>query len=126
MDLGTLLTGSSAGLVDLLAVLPFWFGFLLPPDFRTLLVLRMIRFLKIARYSAAMRSLLDVLYSERRALLLLACAFASIPTHKQLHERLPDNCVRLVQSYKPDGALAPVEDVAPGHPAPWKDMPTKG
>lgn len=59
---------SSAGLVDLLAVLPFWFGFLLPPDFRTLLVLRMIRFLKIARYSAAMRSLLDVLYSERRAL----------------------------------------------------------
>ena len=60
--------GSGAGIVDLLAVLPFWFAFLLPPDFRVAVVLRMVRFLKLARYSAAMRSLLDVLYSERRAL----------------------------------------------------------
>lgn len=59
---------SGGGIVDLLAVMPFWFGFLLPPDLRVLMVLRMIRFLKIARYSIAMRSLLDVLYSERRAL----------------------------------------------------------
>jgi voltage-gated potassium channel len=41
---------------------------LLPADVRVVLVLRIVRFLKIARYSAAMRSLLDVLYSERRAL----------------------------------------------------------
>ncbi len=59
---------SGAGIVDLLSVLPFWFAVLLPADFRFVLVLRMIRFLKIARYSPAMRSLLDVLYSERRAL----------------------------------------------------------
>jgi voltage-gated potassium channel len=59
---------SGPGIVDLLAVLPFWFAFVLPPDLRMLQVLRMIRFLKIARYSPAMRSLLDVLYSERRAL----------------------------------------------------------
>jgi voltage-gated potassium channel len=59
---------SASGLIDLIAVLPFWFAFFLPPDLRILLVLRMIRFLKIARYSAAMRSLLDVLYGERRAL----------------------------------------------------------
>jgi voltage-gated potassium channel len=59
---------SAAGVIDLLSVLPFWFGFLLPADLRAVLVLRMIRFLKIARYSPAMRSLLDVLYSERRAL----------------------------------------------------------
>ena len=59
---------SAAGIVDLLAVLPFWFAFFLPADLRFVLVLRMIRFLKIARYSPAMRSLLDVLYSERRAL----------------------------------------------------------
>jgi voltage-gated potassium channel len=59
---------SGAGLVDLLSVLPFWFAFLLPADLRFVLVLRMIRFFKIARYSPAMRSLLDVLYSERRAL----------------------------------------------------------
>jgi voltage-gated potassium channel len=59
---------SAAGLVDLLAVLPFWFAFFLPNELRVILVLRMIRFLKIARYSPAMRSLLDVLYGERRAL----------------------------------------------------------
>jgi voltage-gated potassium channel len=56
------------GIIDLLSVVPFWLSFLLPADLRIILVLRMIRFLKIARYSPAMRSLLEVLYSERRAL----------------------------------------------------------
>ena len=59
---------SAPGIIDLLAVLPFWFAFLLPSELRVVLVLRMIRLLKIARYSPAMRSLLEVLYSERRAL----------------------------------------------------------
>ena len=59
---------SGPGIVDLCAVLPFWFAFMLPADLRVVLVLRMIRFLKITRYSPAMRSLLEVLYSERRAL----------------------------------------------------------
>jgi voltage-gated potassium channel len=59
---------SPLGVVDLLAVLPFWFAFVLPGDLRVLLVFRMVRFLKLARYSPAMRSLLDALYSERRAL----------------------------------------------------------
>jgi len=59
---------SPLGVVDLLAVLPFWFAFVLPADLRVLLVFRIVRFLKLARYSPAMRSLLDVLYGERRAL----------------------------------------------------------
>jgi len=59
---------SPAGIVDLVAVVPFWLSFLLPPDLRVLQVLRIVRFFKIARYSPAMRSLLDVLYRERRAL----------------------------------------------------------
>ena len=59
---------STAGIIDLIAVLPFWFAVVLPADFRFVLVFRMVRFFKIARYSPAMRSLLDVLYSERRAL----------------------------------------------------------
>ncbi len=59
---------SPAGIVDLVAVLPFWFAFVLPDDLRLLLVFRIVRFFKIARYSPAMRSLLDVLYRERRAL----------------------------------------------------------
>ena len=59
---------SPAGIVDLVAVLPFWFAFVLPDDLRLLLVFRIVRFFQIARYSPAMRSLLDVLYRERRAL----------------------------------------------------------
>lgn len=59
---------SPLGIIDLLAVLPFWLAFLLPPDLRVLLVSRMVRFLKLARYSPAMRSLLEALYRERRAL----------------------------------------------------------
>jgi voltage-gated potassium channel len=59
---------SPAGIVDLIAVLPFWFAMILPGDLRVVLVFRMVRFFKFARYSPAMRSLLDVLYNERRAL----------------------------------------------------------
>ena len=59
---------SPAGIIDLLAVLPFWFAFVLPTDLRVLLMFRIMRFLKLARYSPGMRSLLDVLYAERRAL----------------------------------------------------------
>jgi voltage-gated potassium channel len=72
---------SPAGVVDLIAVLPFWFAFVLPADLRVLLVFRKVRFFKIARYSPAMRSLLDVLYRERRALfgcLIIALGIALV------------------------------------------------
>lgn len=59
---------SPAGLVDLIAILPFWFGFVAPEETRIVLVLRVFRFLKIARYSRSMQSLLDTIYEERRAL----------------------------------------------------------
>jgi voltage-gated potassium channel len=42
--------------------------FLVAADFKALLVLRLIRFFKLTRYSPAMRSLLEALYAERRAL----------------------------------------------------------
>jgi len=60
---------SPAGLIDLIAVLPFWFAMLVPDALRVVMVFRFVRFLKIARYSPAMRSLLEVLYRERRALI---------------------------------------------------------
>src|SRR5215813_4673520 len=69
---------SPAGIIDLIAVLPFWFAMMLPSDFRFVLVFRMVRFFKIARYSPAMRSLLDVLYNERRA--LLGCLIIALGT----------------------------------------------
>jgi hypothetical protein len=59
---------SANGIIDLVSVLPFWFGFLVPSELRVILVFRIVRFLKLARYSPAIRSLLDALYSERRAL----------------------------------------------------------
>jgi voltage-gated potassium channel len=59
---------STDGLVDLVSVLPFWLAFVIPFEFRIILLVRTVRFLKLARYSPALRSLLDALYSERRAL----------------------------------------------------------
>jgi len=59
---------SALGVIDLLAVLPFWFALLVPVDLRAFLVFRVVRFLKLARYSAGMNSLLEALYAERRAL----------------------------------------------------------
>jgi voltage-gated potassium channel len=56
------------GIIDLVAVLPFWLAAMVPADLRVVLVFRVIRFLKLGRYSPGMRSLLDVLYAERRAL----------------------------------------------------------
>lgn len=60
---------SPAGLIDLAAVLPFWLSFFLAADFKAFLILRLIRFFKLTRYSPAMRSLLEALYAERRALM---------------------------------------------------------
>ena len=78
---------SPAGLVDLVAILPFWFTMALPGDFRFVLVFRMLRFFKIARYSPAMRSLLDVLYRERRALFgcLVMTAGATLVAASLMH-----------------------------------------
>ena len=59
---------SALGVIDLLAVLPFWFALIVPVDLRAFLVFRVVRFLKLARYSAGMNSLLEALYAERRAL----------------------------------------------------------
>jgi voltage-gated potassium channel len=53
------------GIVDLLAILPFWIGLFFPFDLRVILVFRIFRFLKLARYSLGVRSLLDALYVER-------------------------------------------------------------
>jgi voltage-gated potassium channel len=59
---------SPIGIVDLLAVAPFWITLFSDTDLRFLLVFRMVRFLKLARYSPGMRSLLDAIYTERKAL----------------------------------------------------------
>src|SRR5262249_25640764 len=71
-----------SGLIRLAAILPFWLAFLVAPDFRIILLVRLVRFFKLTRYSPAMRSLVDALYSERRALagcFVIFCARQSSP-----------------------------------------------
>jgi voltage-gated potassium channel len=63
---------STDGLIDLVSVLPFWVAFVAPSELRIILLFRIVRFLKLARYSPALRSLLEALYAERRA--LFGCA----------------------------------------------------
>jgi voltage-gated potassium channel len=78
---------SAAGLVDLVSVVPFWIAIVTPIDLRFVLVFRMVRFFKFARYSPAMRSLIDVLYRERRALFgcLVMTAGASLILASLMH-----------------------------------------
>jgi voltage-gated potassium channel len=59
---------SADGLIDLVSVLPFWLAFMAPSELRIVLLFRIVRLLKLTRYSPALRSLLAALYSERRAL----------------------------------------------------------
>lgn len=57
-------------LVDLIALSPLFLHALLPhDDLRILRVFRLLRFLKLARFSPAMNTLADALYTERRALM---------------------------------------------------------
>jgi voltage-gated potassium channel len=56
------------GFIDLVAILPFWIGFFTPADLRAVLIFRIFRLLKLARYSVGVRSLLDAIYEERRPL----------------------------------------------------------
>lgn len=56
-------------IVDLLAILPFYIGMLLGLDLRALRIFRLVRILKLARYSVAMATLGRVLRNELRALM---------------------------------------------------------
>jgi voltage-gated potassium channel len=60
-------TGGS--IIDLLTILPFYLAMLVPADLRVLVVFRLLRVLKLARYSTGIRSLYEAVYAERRALL---------------------------------------------------------
>lgn len=55
-------------IIDFLAISPFYLSFLLPVDLRLLRSFRLLRFLKLARYSPAMHTLVRVLANEHRAL----------------------------------------------------------
>lgn len=58
-------------IIDLLSVLPFGLILWVHADLRTIALLRLIRFFKLARYSPGIASLGEALYAERHA--LVAC-----------------------------------------------------
>jgi voltage-gated potassium channel len=83
-------------LIDLFAVLPFYFSWLYPMDLRLLRVLRLFRLLKLVRYSPALQTLGRVLADEYRALLgalliiLVLLLFASTAVYFLEHEAQPN------------------------------------
>lgn len=70
--------------IDLLSILPFYLGALFGADLRALRAFRLLRFLKLTRYSPAIHTLLVVVNSERRSLggafILLLCALLTSAT----------------------------------------------
>ncbi|MEQ8370322.1 MAG: cyclic nucleotide-gated ion channel [Alphaproteobacteria bacterium] len=60
---------SPLALIDLLAILPFYLAAVLPVDLRMLRVFRLLRILKLSRYSPALATLGRVLVAESRAVL---------------------------------------------------------
>ena len=87
-------TGSA--IIDILSVLPYYLSFFVPEEFRVLLVFRLLRFFKLARYSPGMRSLMAALQSERKALMASAVILfglvllAAAAMHLAEHDAQPD------------------------------------
>lgn len=83
---------SPMAVIDLMAILPFYLGVFLKLDLRFLRVVRLLRFLKLTRYSSAMSVLLDVFKEEANAffagffilivLLILAASGAYLVEHE--------------------------------------------
>jgi voltage-gated potassium channel len=59
---------SPGGVIDLVSIVPLYASMILGPDLGVLILFRLLRFLKLGRYSPGARSLLDAMSRERRAL----------------------------------------------------------
>ncbi|QCI62897.1 cyclic nucleotide-gated ion channel [Phreatobacter stygius] len=90
------IAASPAMIIDLVAILPFYLSLAVDIDLRFLLLLRLLRFLKLARYSPGFTSLIDAVWNERRALgaslliFLSALLFAASAMRLAEHEAQPD------------------------------------
>jgi voltage-gated potassium channel len=87
---------SPSALIDLLTILPAYLSYFISADLRVMLLLRLLRFFKLARYSPGIRSLISVLRAERRALFASAIIlfgvvlFAAAAMHVAEHKAQPD------------------------------------
>ena len=85
------------GIVDLVAILPFYLQVLFPGlDLRVLRILRLLRVFKLSHYSSALEDLFSAIYQERRSffaasyLLLLALVLTSSVMYYAENEFQPD------------------------------------
>lgn len=69
---------SVEGLMDLLAVAPFVLSELMDVDLRVIVLLRLLRFFKFARYSPGFHSLVEAVRAERHALAACLLILASV------------------------------------------------
>ena len=69
---------SPMAVLDLLSIIPLYLTLFAGIDLRALLMLRLLRFFKLARYSPGMRSLVNALNTERKALLATAVVLAGV------------------------------------------------
>jgi voltage-gated potassium channel len=86
-----------SAMIDLVTILPMYFSYIFASaDFKILLLLRLLRFFKLARYSPGMRSLVAVLEAERKALFASAVVLfglvliAASAMHLVEHDAQPD------------------------------------
>lgn len=95
---------SPMAIVDLLAVAPFWLGMFIPMDLRFLRVVRLLRVLKLTRYSAAMNLLFEVLRAEGRVIgaamftLFLTLIFAASAIYLVENEGQPEDFANIPQA----------------------------
>ncbi|PPD41402.1 MAG: cyclic nucleotide-binding protein [Methylocystis sp.] len=88
---------SGSAMIDLLTILPVFISFFFAADLRVLLILRLLRFFKLARYSAGIRTMIAVMEAERKALLATgillfgAVLFSASAIHIAEHDAQPEN-----------------------------------
>lgn len=87
---------SPAMVIDLVAILPFYLALVTTADLRVVLLVRLLRFFKLARYSPGLSSLAEAFWSERRALIACLVIFlgalivAASAMHLAEHAAQPD------------------------------------
>ena len=83
---------SLGAMIDLVAIAPFYLAFFITGDLRILRLFRLVRFLKLARYSAGLRPLMHALQREWRALVattvVIACLILTAATFLYYTEHL--------------------------------------
>jgi voltage-gated potassium channel len=96
---------SFGGIVDIVAILPFYLQFLFPGlDSRVLRILRLVRLLKLSHYSTAIEDLVEAVRAERRAfgatlyLLAIALTLTSALMYFAESEAQPDKLSSIPQA----------------------------